>query len=140
MEIISAAATTPRRHRDAAALVDSPRGRYGVSFLTQSFAGGRACADMLYSGHTSVAVFSVICGAKAAVRRDYYWYYLVSSLLLCLGCFKAMIDCHDHYTVDVVLAAPIATLLATSPYVDVLAQKCAAPWRRVERYAAGKEA
>ena len=112
---------------------------YGVSFLTQSFAGGRACSDMLYSGHTAVAVLSIVCGARADLKRDVIAVYYLISFVLAAGCFAALIACHDHYSVDVVLAAPIAVLLCTNPHIDRLGQMVGAQFRAAEVALAGEK-
>lgn len=111
---------------------------YGISFLTQSFAGGRACSDMLYSGHTAVAVLSIVCGARADLKRDVVSVYYVLSFVLCVFCFGSLIACHDHYSVDVVLAAPIAVLLCTNPHIDRWGRVVASNFRSAELAIAGE--
>jgi dual specificity phosphatase 12 len=87
---------------------------YGVSFITQSFAGARACADMLYSGHTSVCLIFTMFTHIGGNLADTYWRSaLLSTLLVCTAVFPLVI-CHGHYTADVVLAVGIAPLLCTS--------------------------
>ena len=95
---------------------------YGVSFITQSFAGGRACADMLYSGHTSVCLIFTMFTHIGGNLEDTYWRSLIlSTVLVCVAVFPLVI-CHGHYTADVVLAAGIAPLLCTSKMTLSLAR------------------
>ena len=112
---------------------------FGISFLTQSFAGGRACADMIYSGHTAVAVLSLVCGARVTLKSDFIILYYLVQLTLCAGCFVALVSCHDHYSVDIVLAIPMAVLLCTNLYLDSWARHLATFWRHLEASLASEE-
>ena len=91
---------------------------YGVSFITQSFAGGRACGDMIYSGHISNLVLLAIGGGKYTAYTKTHWF--MSLVLSAVGCI-GIVKCQDHYTVDCVLALGIATLLVTNTHLEKLA-------------------
>ncbi|KAK3240922.1 hypothetical protein CYMTET_49273 [Cymbomonas tetramitiformis] len=95
---------------------------YGMSFITQSFAGGRACADMIYSGHMSNMVILVMCGAdtyRTDQSRAVHW---LVSFALSVVAAVCIVLCQDHYTVDVVLGVGIAILLCTNSPLRRLAR------------------
>ena len=89
---------------------------YGMSFLTQAGAGGRACADMIYSGHMANVVVLSFVGAEYyhLVYTDTTFWHWVTCIVLGLSCAVFLVLCQDHYTVDIVLAVGIATLLSTN--------------------------
>lgn len=96
---------------------------YGVSFLTQSFAEARACADMLYSGHVSNLVLLSFGGAKYTSLQVLHW--TMSGAFCVIGCVGIVL-CQDHYTVDCVLAVIISGLLMTNTHLEGLAKRWAA--------------
>ena len=98
---------------------------YGVSFVTQSFAGGRGCADMIYSGHMSV--FMILAYGISTICKDgwRWWAHMLMSFLLGGVATYGIVKCQDHYTVDVVLALGISLLLFTCPQLEQLAHKWA---------------
>ena len=105
---------------------------YGVSFLTQSFAGGTACSDMLYSGHiTHVIIFAATGAMFIKGKQSIFVYWVLQVLFALLTCvFLAL--CRVHYTVDIVLGAGIATLMVTNPYLQSLAEGLASFNRKLE--------
>ena len=84
---------------------------YGMSFITQGFIGGRACADMLYSGHIFMLTLMVMTGAatyRPGESKLMFW--LFSTALIVVG-GGFLVQCQDHYTADVVLGLGIAVTL-----------------------------
>jgi len=105
---------------------------YGVSFITQSFAGAVACADMIYSGHIAhIIIFAGTGSFFIRNRRSSIMYWVISaSFAMMSGTFLAL--CRDHYTVDIVLGSVIAVLLVTNPYLQRLAEGLASVNRKIE--------
>lgn len=93
---------------------------YGVSFLTQSFAGGRACADMLYSGHTAVCLILTF-GIHLDGPANRTAISLALSVVLVSLAVAPLVYCHGHYMCDVTLSLGIAPLLCTSSVTQACA-------------------
>jgi len=86
-----------------------------MSFITQGFIGGRACADMLYSGHITMLTLMVMTGAatyRPGESKLMFWLFSIA-LIVVGGGF--LVQCQDHYTADVVLGFGIAVLLFEYP-------------------------
>ena len=96
---------------------------YGVSFLTQSFAGGRACGDMIYSGHVSNLVLLAVGGARYCLTSSARLLHWTMSLVFGAVACVLIVKCQDHYSVDVVLAVGISVLLFTNTHLETLATK-----------------
>jgi len=107
---------------------------YGVSFFSQGFAGGRACADMLYSGHV-FGMFQLLFVVVSHRDEIGFTSNIILYLLPCLMCVVGtlgLLVCQDHYTCDMVLAVGIAYLLVSNPKILALSESWAQANCRVE--------
>jgi hypothetical protein len=111
---------------------------YGVSFLTQSFADGRACADMIYSGHITNLMILALLGGEYYEGKTKTWHWIVSAILGG-SAVVLIVRCQDHYTVDIVLGIGIAWLLCTNPVLKRWSSEWAAFNRTLEGMGAKRE-
>ena len=68
------------------------------------------CHDKVFSGHITTAVLSTIFLTKRFPQHK------IILLLLCLANSLSTISSRDHYTIDVMIAIVISTLLTTNKY------------------------
>ena len=84
-----------------------------MTFITQEAAGGRACADIIYSGHMAMLTLMIMAGADAYGPGESSIVHWLVSFTLGSIAFGLLVRCQDHYTVDLVLGVGIAFLLYT---------------------------
>ena len=73
---------------------------------------------MIYSGHVSNLVLLAIGGARYRLTPIIWWFHWIVSIIFAGACCVLIVQCQDHYTVDIVLAVGIAVLLISNTHLE----------------------